>query len=108
MPYVSRAQAAYFHTHKAALERQGVEVDEWDEASKRKSLPERVGMASKNVDLGKKGRFHVKEGALHKMLGVPIGEKIPASKLQPKASDTPLLPRRKASAKGFKAMHHGA
>jgi len=39
MPYVSQAQAGYFHTHKAELEKQGVNVDEWDKASKGKSLP---------------------------------------------------------------------
>lgn len=42
MPYKSKAQAAYFHIHKKELERQGVNVDEWDEASKGKKLPERV------------------------------------------------------------------
>lgn len=40
MPYKSKAQAAYFHIHKAELERQGVNVAEWDAASKGKSLPE--------------------------------------------------------------------
>jgi hypothetical protein len=58
------------------------------------------------VDLGKKGSFTVKKGALHSMLGVPQGQKIPASDLQSKPSDSPLLKRRKASAKGFKAMKH--
>jgi hypothetical protein len=61
----------------------------------------------KKVDLGEKGDFHVKKGALHAMLHVPEGEKIPASDLTPKPGDSPLLRRRKASAKGFKAMHHG-
>lgn len=64
-------------------------------------------MKSEHVDLGKKGSFSVKKGALHAMLGVPEGEKIPAAKLAPHAGDSPLLRRRKASAKGFKAMHHG-
>lgn len=58
------------------------------------------------VDLGKKGSFTVKKGALHSMLGVPQGQKIPTSDLQSKPSDSPLLKRRKASAKGFKAMKH--
>lgn len=40
MPYVSNAQRKYFHAHKAELERQGVDVDEWDQASKGKDLPE--------------------------------------------------------------------
>ena len=59
------------------------------------------------VDLGSKGSFSVKKGALHEMLGIPESEKIPASDLAPKPGDSPLLRRRKASAKGFKEMHHG-
>ena len=39
MPYKSKAQAAYFHTHKAELEKEGVNVGEWDAASKGKKLP---------------------------------------------------------------------
>lgn len=42
MPYKSRAQAGYFHTHKAQLEAQGVNVSEWDSASSGKSLPYQV------------------------------------------------------------------
>lgn len=42
MPYKSRAQAAYFNTHKKQLERQGVDVNEWNAASKGKKLPKRV------------------------------------------------------------------
>jgi hypothetical protein len=41
MPYKSKAQAAYFNIHKKELERQGVDVDEWNNASKGKKLPER-------------------------------------------------------------------
>lgn len=41
MPYESQAQAGYFHTHKAELEKQGVDVDEWDRATKGKKLPKR-------------------------------------------------------------------
>lgn len=42
MPYVSQAQAGYFHTHKKELESQGVNVDEWDQATKGKTLPKRA------------------------------------------------------------------
>jgi hypothetical protein len=42
MPYVSRAQAAYFNIHKKMMEKQGVDVDEWNAASKGKKLPEHV------------------------------------------------------------------
>jgi hypothetical protein len=39
MPYKSRAQAAYFHIHKRELEKEGVDVGEWDRATKGKKLP---------------------------------------------------------------------
>jgi len=42
MPYKSLAQAGYFHTHKKQLESQGVDVDEWDAATKGKKLPHKV------------------------------------------------------------------
>lgn len=38
MPYKSKAQAAYFNIHKKQLERQGVNVNEWNKASKGKKL----------------------------------------------------------------------
>jgi hypothetical protein len=43
MPYVSRAQQNFFHANKDKLESQGVDVHEWDEASKGKKLPAKVG-----------------------------------------------------------------
>lgn len=47
MPYVSQAQQGYFHAHKAELEKQGVNVDEWDEATKgQKDLPKHVSTPS--------------------------------------------------------------
>ena len=42
MPYKSRAQAAYFNIHRKRLEAQGVNVDEWNRASKGKRLPKKV------------------------------------------------------------------
>jgi hypothetical protein len=45
MPYKSKAQAAYFNIHKSELEKQGVNVDEWNAASKGKKLPKRVKKA---------------------------------------------------------------
>lgn len=42
MPYKSRAQAAYFNIHKKELERQGVDVNEWNQASKGMRLPKRA------------------------------------------------------------------
>lgn len=41
MPYKSNAQRKYFHANKAKLEAQGVNVNEWDRASKGKKLPKK-------------------------------------------------------------------
>ena len=101
MPYKSLAQERYFNANRGKLEKQGVSVSEWNQASKGKDLP----MRTQKVDLGKKGSFGVKKGALHEMLGLDPSEKIPAKDLSPKPGDSPLLRRRKASAKGSKAMH---
>jgi len=43
--------------------------------------------------------LNLKEGALHKALGVPLGQKIPASKLQPKPGDSALMAKRKTFAR---------
>jgi len=50
MPYKSKAQAAYFNIHRKELERQGVNVDEWNSASKGKKIPRKKG----KVKRGKK------------------------------------------------------
>ena len=42
MPYKSKAQAAYFNIHRKELERQGVDVDEWNKSSKGKKLPKKA------------------------------------------------------------------
>ncbi len=42
MPYKSLAQEKYFHANKAKLEAQGVNVAEWDKASKGKKLPKKI------------------------------------------------------------------
>jgi hypothetical protein len=42
MPYKSEAQRKYFNVNRKKLEAQGVDVDEWNEASKGKKMPERV------------------------------------------------------------------
>lgn len=107
MPFQSKAQQRWAHTKKGTEALGGPSaVSEWDAATNFSSLPERKSMKTEHVSLGHKGSFSVKKGALHQMLGVPEGEKIPASKLEPHAGDSPLLRRRKASAKGFKAMKH--
>lgn len=42
MPYVSQAQDRYFNANKKKLEAQGVNVDEWNAASKGLKLPPRA------------------------------------------------------------------
>lgn len=42
MPYKSDAQRRYFNANREELEEQGVDVDEWNESSKGKKLPEKV------------------------------------------------------------------
>ncbi len=66
-------------------------------------------MTMQRVNLGSKGSFTVRKGALHRALGVPEGQKIPAARLeQASNSSNPKVRRMAASAKGFKAMHHGS
>lgn len=57
---------------------------------------------TKTVDLGSKGSFHEHPGALHRALGIPEGEKIPAKDLEGHHSGH--LGRMIASAKGFAGM----
>ena len=62
---------------------------------------------TKRVDLGKKGGFSIHKGALHRALGVPEGQKIPAKKMaQARKSKNPHVRRMAASAAGLKAMRH--
>lgn len=55
MPYKSDAQRRYFHANEAKLKSQGVDVHEWDEASKGKKLPERKGKKPSLESKVKKG-----------------------------------------------------
>ena len=41
MPYKSEAQERYFNANRDKLEKQGVDVDEWNQASKGMDLPEK-------------------------------------------------------------------
>lgn len=107
MPFKSLAQEGYMHAHPEILGKAG--LSEWDAATKGKHLPERKSMAKKSkthvVSLGKKGSFKVRKGALHRALGVPEGQKIPASKMAGHHSGK--VGRMIASAKGLEAMSHG-
>jgi hypothetical protein len=42
MPYRSLKQERFFHANKKKLEAQGVNVGEWDAATRGKKLPKRV------------------------------------------------------------------
>lgn len=48
MPFKSEAQRRYFEVNKAKLEKQGVDVKEWEEASKGMKLPERAPKSKKS------------------------------------------------------------
>ena len=41
-PYKSDAQRRYFNANRAKLERQGVDVDEWNQASEGRDVPEKA------------------------------------------------------------------
>ena len=43
MPYKSDSQRKFFHANEAKLKKQGVNIHEWDEASKGMSLPDHAG-----------------------------------------------------------------
>lgn len=47
MPYKSKAQAAYFNENRQKLEAEGVNVSEWNAASKGKKLPKKAPKAKK-------------------------------------------------------------
>jgi hypothetical protein len=51
MPFKSEAQRRYFEANKSKLEKQGVDVKEWEQASKGMKLPER---SSKKATIKKK------------------------------------------------------
>ena len=50
MPYKSKAQERYFNANKSALEAKGVDVNEWNEASKGKKLPSKLKGESHEYD----------------------------------------------------------
>jgi hypothetical protein len=50
MPFVSKAQQGYMNANRQKMEGQGVDVSEWNNASKGKSLPGRA--PSQELDKG--------------------------------------------------------
>lgn len=55
MPYKSKKQEAYFNVNRAKMEKQGVDVDEWNQASKGKKLPTKVAKGKSKVPKTVKG-----------------------------------------------------
>jgi hypothetical protein len=53
MPYKSLAQERYFNANRDKLEAQGVNVDEWNEASKGKELPAKIGKPKRSKQIAK-------------------------------------------------------
>lgn len=51
-------------------------------------------------------KMHMKKGALHKEMGIPMGKKIPAKKLQAAAKKPGKLGKRARVAETLKKMHH--
>jgi len=49
MPYKSQAQERYFNANRAKFERQGVNVDEWNSASKGMKLPARKSNKAQHI-----------------------------------------------------------
>ena len=106
MPYKSLAQERYFNANRGKLEREGVDVDEWNEASKGEQLP----MKTHTVHLDQAGKkpFKIKEGSLHAMLHIPQDEKIGETRLHEALhSRNPLIRRKASSGIGLSHMHHG-
>ena len=65
-------------------------------------------MAEKQVNLGPKGSFSIKEGSLHRMLHVPEGQKIGQERIKEAShSSNPTLRRKAISGLGLSHMHHG-
>ena len=48
MPYKSEAQRKYFHANKKKLEKQGVNVEEWDRESRGLKLPKKSSSSKKS------------------------------------------------------------
>jgi hypothetical protein len=93
-------------------------IQECDEASEYNELPngsepEPVEKASKTIEdeLVEEDKKWIQKaikrpGSLHRALGVPQDEKIPASKLKVKPGDTTKMKRKKILAKTLSKMQH--
>jgi len=62
-------------------------------------------MKTRTVSLGSKGSFKTHPGALHKALGIPLGEPIGQGRIdKAENSSNPRIQRMARSAKGLTAM----
>jgi hypothetical protein len=62
-----------------------------------------------DLPLYRKGGIHIKEsrkGTLHKALGIPEGDKIPASMLKERPGDSPALRKKKNFARAARKWKH--
>lgn len=109
MPYQSKAQQRWAHSPSGEEALGGpAAVHEWDEATNFSRLPERAMAKTHEVNLGKKGSFDVKEGSLHRMLGIPEDQKIGEQRMErAEHSSNPTLRRKAISGIGLSHMHHG-
>ncbi len=62
MPYVSEAQQGFFNANRKKLEKQGVDVDEWNKASKGMHLPQHVPQEAQHALLVNHKHFHNNKG----------------------------------------------
>jgi hypothetical protein len=53
LPFESKAQQGFFNANRAALEKKGVDVDEWNKSSKGLNLPEKKSKTHENLYRGK-------------------------------------------------------
>lgn len=78
--------------------------------TKKKEVKAEGVKAVQRLDRGGKAKWiqgmHMKKGALHRELGVPAGQKIPAAKLEKAAHSSNPTERKRANlAKTLKGMH---
>ena len=56
MPFKSQAQRRYFEANREKLEKQGVDVSEWEQSSKGLKLPERIHQKADKAEKENRGR----------------------------------------------------
>jgi hypothetical protein len=87
MPYKSDAQRKYFNANRKELESQGVDVDEWNQSSKGKKLPEKVKNKEKEAAFLSLRAADLAERASALLIKMAEKPSEPATKKKPKASD---------------------